>query len=291
MKTLSEVLKQQYGRKLRKLALSSGCTCPNRDGTKGTGGCTFCSLGGSGEFASAFAPVDVQIQKAKELLKEPQASDGYIAYFQSFTNTYGDPDRLAALFEETLRRPDIEILSVATRPDCLSSGMIERLRTLSELKPVWVELGLQTIHESTAERIHRCYELPVFEDAVRRLKAAGIPVIVHMIFSLPGESREDMLDGIRWLCDFRPGIDGIKITMLQILKGTKLAEEYLAEPFPLLTMDEYSRLTAESLRILPDRIVVHRLTGDPPRSLLIAPEWTTHKKKTRNMIMKYLKEY
>ena len=290
MRTLSEILKQQYGRKLRKLALSTGCTCPNRDGTKGTGGCTFCSLSGSGEFASAFAPVDVQIRKAKELLKEPPESNGYIAYFQSYTNTYGDTERLSALFAETLRRPDIEILSIATRPDCLSADMITRLQELSEIKPVWVELGLQTIHESTAERIHRCYELPVFEDAVRRLKAAGIPVIVHMIFSLPGESREDMLESIRWLSSFTPGIDGIKITMLQILKGTRLAKEYLAHPFPLLSMDEYARLVAESLHILPDEIVVHRLSGDPPRSLLIAPEWTTHKKKTRNTIVKYLNE-
>ena len=288
MRTLSETLKEQYGRKLRKLALSSGCTCPNRDGTIGRGGCTFCSLGGSGEFASAFAPVDIQIRRAKKLLKQPEDSDGYIAYFQSFSNTYGDPERLSALFEETLRRPDIEILSIATRPDCLSDEMIRRLKSLRMMKPVWIELGLQTIHEQSAKRIHRGYDLPVFEDAVRRLKTAGIPVIVHVIFSLPGESREDMLESIRWLSAFQPEIDGIKIVMLQILKGTQLAEEYLNHPFPLLSRNEYASLVAESLRILPDHITVHRMTGDPPRSLLIAPEWTLHKKKTRNTILKYL---
>lgn len=288
MRTLSDVLKQQYGRKLRKLALSSGCTCPNRDGLKGTGGCTFCSLGGSGEFASPFAPVDLQIRQAKQLLKEPEDADGFIAYFQSFTNTYGDPARLYELFRETILRPDIEILSIATRPDCLSDEMIGMLKTLNEIKPVWVELGLQTIHEATAQRIRRAYPLPVFTDAFHRLKKAGIEVIVHMIFSLPGESEEDMLESIRWLSGLEPPADGIKITMLQILKGTEMAEEYLEHPFPLLSMDDYARLVADSIRILPEATVIHRITGDPPRSLLIAPEWTLHKKKTRNTIMRYL---
>jgi len=282
MRKLSDVLKQQYGKRIRRLCLSSGCTCPNRDGTCGNGGCTFCSEGGSGEFASPAVDVDTQIRLAKQLLKIPEDSKGFIAYYQSFTNTYGDIDRLSALYQETIRRDDILILDLATRPDCLGEDVMNMIRKLNRIKPVWIELGLQTVHERTARRNNRGYPLPVFEESFRKLKEAGLPVIVHMIFGLPGESRTDMLESIRWLAERKP--DGVKITMLQILKGTSLAEEYASHPFPLLSMEEYADLVAEAFAILPKDTVIHRMTGDPPRSLLIAPEWTLHKKRVMNAI-------
>ena len=287
-RTISEVLKEQYGQKVLKLSLNAGCTCPTRDGTKGLGGCSFCSQGGSGEFAAPFVPLKEQIAAAKKRVdgKFPHAmaaeDRSYIAYFQPFSNTYGDFGRLSRLYREVISLPEIRILSLATRPDCLTDEMVCFLSELNREKPVWVELGLQTIHERTAERFGRGYSLDVFEDAFRRLKEAGITVIVHVILGLPGESREDMLDTIRYLAGRQPVPDGIKIQMLQILKGTRLAEEYRKEPFPLMSMDEYVQLTAECVRLLPQETVIHRLTGDPPRKLLIAPAWCTDKKQLLN---------
>ena len=286
MRKLSDVLKQQYGRKVRRLALSGGRTCPNRDGTKSIGGCTFCSLGGSGEFASALSSTDEEILAAKRLLKEPEDAEGFIAYFQSFTATYGDFDEIARRFEEVLRRDDIWILAIATRPDCIDDRMLDLLVSMNRIKPVWIELGLQTMHDFTAERINRCYPLSVFEETYHRLKDAGLTVIVHMILGLPGESREDMLESMRYLGTLHP--DGVKIGMLQILKGTALAEEYLEHPFPLLSMEDYCDLVEESIRILPDDTIIHRMTGDPARDLLIAPEWTLHKKRVLNAITRRL---
>ena len=292
MRTISEELKRLYGRKVLKLSLSSGCTCPNRDGTVGTGGCAFCSEGGSGDFASHLAPLDEQIREAKALVdrkfpKEmPVEERRYIAYFQSFTNTYGDVQRLSKLYEETIRRDDIVILSLGTRPDCLGEDVLEMLRNLNQIKPVWVELGLQTIQEKTAERINRQYPLSVFEDAYQRLKAEKITVIVHVIFGLPGENREDMLQTIQYLSELEPELDGIKIQMLNILKGTKMSEEYLQNPFPLLSLEEYASLVKESIRILPENIVINRMSGDGPGSLLIEPKWIRNKKKVLNTINK-----
>ena len=293
MRTLSDVLKQQYGRKLIKLALSSGCTCPNRDGTIGTGGCIFCSEGGSGEFAAPFLPVDEQIRLARARVdgkfpaKIPVSERKYIAYFQSFTNTYGEPERLRALYEETIRRPEIAALSIGTRPDCLSADILQMLGELSRIKPVWVELGLQTIHERTAEAVHRGYSLPVFEDAVKKLKAIGAEVIVHVILGLPGESREDMLETVRFLSGMDPRPDGIKLQQLQILRGTQLAEQYRRTPFPVMDLEEYCALIRDCLEILPDDIVIHRLTGDGPKKLLIAPQWSADKKRVLNTMRKW----
>ena len=284
--TISEILKEQYGEKIYRLALESGCTCPNRDGTEGHGGCTFCSEGGSGEFASKVAPVDEQIEQAKALVKSKTHGTHFIAYFQSFTNTYGDLDRLRELYLETINREDIVILSLGTRPDCLGDDVIELLKELNGIKPVWVELGLQTAHDRTAERINRCYPLSIFEDAYQKLKAAGLTVIVHLIFGLPGESEEDMLDSVRYLAALTPPPDGVKLQLLQILRGTRMAEEYAKGLVPVMTLPEYTDLVVKALRILPPETVIHRLTGDGPRRLLIAPEWCTDKKRVMNTLRK-----
>ena len=284
MRRLSEVLLQQYGEKVYKLSLSSGCTCPNRDGTLGVGGCTFCSEGGSGDFAAACAPIDEQLEEAKARIRRKTDARRFIAYFQSYTNTYGDLDRLEALYTETLRHEEIEILSLGTRPDCLSGGVLAMLERLNAMKPVWVELGLQTIHERTAKAVHRGYDLAAFETGYHALKALGLTVIVHVIFSLPGETREDMLSTVRYLASLDPPPDGVKLQMLHVLRGTQLGEDYEKEPFPLLTMEEYAELVAQSVRILPEQTVIHRLTGDAPGKLLIAPEWTRNKKRVLNAV-------
>lgn len=289
MRTLSEYLKSEYGEKIYKLSLCSGCTCPNRDGTVGTGGCTFCSEGGSGEFAAAPGPLNDQIEDARQRIAAKTDARRFIAYFQSFTNTYGDPDHLRRIYREAILRDDIAVLSLGTRPDCLGDEIMEMLQELNQIKPVWVELGLQTIHEKTALRINRGYPLPVFEEAVRKLKQAGLQVIVHVILSLPGEDREDMLETARYLSGLNPGIDGIKLQMLNILEGTAMAEEYKEHPFPLLTMEEYAEIVCEMIRILPDDIVVHRMTGDGPGNLLIAPDWVRNKKKVLNTIHRRLR--
>jgi len=290
MRAISDELKKTYGQKVLKLSLSSGCTCPNRDGTVGTGGCAFCSEGGSGEFASPFAPLNEQIASAKALVDSkfpedmPAEERKYIAYFQSFSNTYGPVDRLRALYFEAISRPEILALSVGTRPDCLPSEMVGMLSGLNESKPVWVELGLQTIHEETAREMNRGYELAVFEEAYRQLKKAGLTVIVHVIFGLPGESRNDMLETVRYLSRLQPALDGIKLQNLQVLKGTALGERYLREPFPLMTMDEYVSLVADAVGLLPQETVVHRLTGDPPKELLIEPKWCLNKRRVLNAL-------
>ena len=290
IRTVSEVLKEQYGEKIYRLALESGCTCPNRDGTLGLGGCTFCSEGGSGEFASKVAPIDEQIESAKALVRSKTGGSHFIAYFQSFTNTYGDIDRLRTLYTETIKREDIVILSLGTRPDCLGDDMIDLLKELNAVKPVWVELGLQTIHNRTAERINRCYPLTVFDNAYVKLKSAGLTVIVHLIFGLPGESEEDMLDSVRYLAALDPPPDGVKLQLLQILRGTRMAEAYSEGLVPVMTLPEYTDLIVKALRILPPETVIHRLTGDGPKRLLIAPEWCADKKRVMNTLRKAIED-
>ena len=290
MRTLSDVLKQEYGQKIYKLTLSSGCTCPNRDGTAGCGGCAFCSEGGSGEFAARGADIEEQIREAKARIRNKTDAQKFIAYFQSFTNTYGDIDYLSGLYENVICREDIVILSIATRPDCLGPEVMRMLKHLNEIKPVWVELGLQTMHDETAARMGRGYPTRVFEEAVRNLKEAGITVITHVIFGLPGESKEDMLQTAEYLSRLDPGIDGIKIQMLNILKGTRLGHAYETEPFPLLTLEEYASLAAQSIRMLPEDMVIHRMTGDGPGDLIIAPDWVRNKKKVLNTIRRLLRE-
>ena len=290
MKKLSDILKQQYGEKIFKICLTSGCTCPNRDGKISLGGCSFCSEGGSGEFASAPGDIDTQIEEAKERIRNKTSASRYIAYFQSFTNTYGDVETLEKLYERVIRRKDIVILSIGTRPDCLGEDVLEMLRRLNEIKPVWIELGLQTMHDETARRVNRGYPLVVFEDALNRLKSLGIQVIVHVIFGLPGETKEDMLQTIHYLATLSPGPDGIKLQMLNILRGTELGRQYEENPFPLLSLEEYTDIAAESISILPEEMVIHRMTGDGPGNILIAPDWVRNKKKVLNTISRKLKE-
>lgn len=294
--TLSDYLKRQFGQKVYKIALSSGCTCPNRDGTIGTGGCTFCSAGGSGEFAMGFAADGARLNRAIEEAEKrvsrkfpknlPPEKRKFIAYFQSYTNTYGDTERLYHLYRTVLDRPGIVALSVGTRPDCLEDDKIDMLRKLNDVKPVWVELGLQTMHDRTAERLRRGYPTAVFTESYHRLKEAGLTVIVHVILGLPGESREDMLETVRYLAALHPRLDGIKLQMLNILEGSRLAEEYKRRPFPQMTMEEYCDLVVDCLKLLPKGVVVHRMTGDGPRKLLISPKWVTDKKRVMNTLRK-----
>lgn len=296
IRRISDELKKKYGQKIYKLSLSAGCTCPNRDGSLGFGGCTFCSEGGSGDFAAHPAPAAEQIAEARRRIdpKLPKSlamkDRRFIAYFQSFTNTYGDTGRLEHIFSEAEDQPEIVGLSIGTRPDCLEDDKISMLKRLNERKPVWVELGLQTIHEETARRIRRGYSLPVFEDTYRRLKQAGLTVIVHVILGLPRETEEMMLQTVRYLAALDPHPDGVKLQLLHILKGTRLAEEYQERPFPVFTMEEYCRLVVKCLKILPEDIVIHRLTGDGPKKLLVAPLWSADKKRVLNMLNRYIEE-
>lgn len=293
-RSFSDYAKEAFGAKVYRLSLSSGCTCPNRDGTIGTGGCTFCSGGGSGDFAAPFLPIDEQIRVAKRLVDPkfppsiPPSQRRYVGYFQSYTNTYGDPDRLLSLFGETLRRPDIAALSIATRPDCLPDAILDGLAVLNREKPVWVELGLQTIHEKTAQRVHRGYRLPVFEDAYRHLTSRGIRVIVHVILGLPSETRENMLETIRYLSDLSPVLFGVKLQLLHVLRGTELAREYAMNPFPVMTLSEYASLVADCIALLPKETVIHRITGDGPKRLLIAPLWSADKKRVLNTLRRVI---
>ena len=284
MRWLSDVLKEQYGEKVYKLSLSSGCTCPNRDGTLGYGGCTFCSEGGSGDFAAETAPIENQIEEAKSRIRKKTDAKKFIAYFQSFTNTYGDIDYLRDLYTRTIARDDVVILSIGTRPDCLPREMVDMLSDLNKIKPVWIELGLQTTHDETARRVHRGYELKVFEEAYERLTGAGLSVIVHLIFGLPGEDKEDMLSSVRYLAELSLPPEGVKLQMLHILKGTQMGREYEEKPFEMMDLSSYSDLIAESIRILPKNMVIHRVTGDGPRRLLLAPLWTLDKKVVLNTI-------
>lgn len=291
--TLSEHYRRRFGRKVYKLSLQSGCSCPNRDGNIGFGGCIFCSEGGSGDFAAPLLPIEEQIQIAKHRVehKLPKDKSGrYIAYFQSYTNTYGDVKRLSMLYRKTLSFPEIVGISIGTRPDCLPEEMLDMLSELNTIKPVTVELGLQTVHNKTAEKIHRGYNTDVFEKAYKSLTLRGIEVVVHVILGLLGENIADMLDTIDYLAELKPVLPGIKLQLLHILKGTALAAEYSKNHFPIFTMDEYTDLVVECIRRLPEETVIHRMTGDGPKSLLIAPEWSGDKKRVLNMLNRKLRE-
>ena len=386
---LSDYLKKEYGEKVYRLSLSSGCTCPNRDGsiyydTKSdeynivdsnvgkpntqksnraesciwkpgggavrlTGGCTFCSEGGSGEFAAEnrhadnnTPDIDAQIEFAKKVIQKKTDAKKFIAYFQSFTNTYGNVRRLSELYHRAIERDEIVALSIGTRPDCIGDDILDMLKELNTIKPVWIELGLQTIHEDTAKRINRGYKLKTFEDTYFRLKKAGITVIVHVILGLPRESKEDMLETVRYLASLNPPLDGIKLQNLQILKGTKMYEELkvaIDDPekvtqndpakkiqdyfkvkscidnnkmkrtdehdnlisdfessanindYHSMTMEEYTDLVAECIALLPKECVVHRMTGDGPRKLLVDPLWSLDKKRVLNMLSRKTGKY
>lgn len=294
MKRLSDYCKEKFGTKVYRLALSSGATCPNRDGKVGVGGCSFCSEKGSGEFAIDVMDLDLQIERAKALIakKFPNsintADRKYIAYFQSFSNTYGDTKRLIGLFERAINKDEVVALSIATRPDCFSEEMLNSLERLNKIKPVWIELGLQTINENTARAFNRGYTLDVFEKTYIELKERNFEVIVHMILGLPGENEEDMYATVKYLS--KKNIDGIKIHGLHILKGTRLASEYEKHPFKIMSLEEYTRVLINCLKILPKNTVVHRMTGDGDKKILIEPQWSADKKRVLNYINKKIKE-
>ncbi len=288
--SLDSYVREQFGEKLYKLALDGGMTCPNRDGTISYGGCIFCSEGGSGEFAQKqMTSVSEQIEAAKKRL-EGKFSGRYIAYFQSYTNTYAPVSYLEPLFMEAILHPDVAALSIATRPDCLPEDVLELLSRLNQIKPVWIELGLQTIHPQTAGLIRRGYPLSCFETAYLNLKKRGLTVIVHVILGLTGETREMMLSTISYLGNLSPRLDGVKLQLLHILKGTSLAAMYQEHPFPVFSMEEYIDFVIDCVELLPPEIVIHRLTGDGPKSLLIAPLWSSNKKLVLNTLTRRFKE-
>lgn len=302
---VSDVLKETFGQKIYRLSLQSGCSCPNRDGTLGTGGCTFCSEGGSGDFAAPLLPIDEQIRLARKRVDAklpasiPPESRRYVAYFQSYTNTYGDTARLRVLYLDVIRRPEICLLSIGTRPDCLDDEKISMLMELNRIKPVWVELGLQTARDDIAERILRGYHTAVYDDAYYRLKAAGLTVITHVIIGLPGEELSDMEATVKHVASlYAPfmqaeggiGNDGIKLQLLHVLRGTALASEYETHPFHIMTLPEYANAVVRCLTLLPEGTVVHRITGDGPKQLLIAPLWSADKKRVLNSLNKAIRE-
>lgn len=290
--SLDYELKRVFGQKVYKLSLDGGMTCPNRDGTLGTEGCLFCSEGGSGEFAAPRgASVSQQIEAARKQVesKMPGNAGGlYIAYFQSYTNTYAPADYLRPLFSEAISHPSVAALSIGTRPDCIEPETLNLLEELNRIKPVWVELGLQTIHASTAALIRRGYGLSVFDDTLTRLKSAGLTVIVHVILGLPGETREMMAETVRYLA--HSPIDGIKLQLLHILKGTGLADYYRDSPFPVFTMEDYIEFIIDCVELLPPELTVHRLTGDGPKSLLVSPLWSGSKRLVLNTLHKRFRE-
>lgn len=294
MRRLSDYCKEKFKTKVYRLALSSGATCPNRDGKVGVGGCSFCSEKGSGEFAIDVMDLDLQIERAKALISKKfpnsinAADRKYIAYFQSFSNTYGDTKRLIGLFERAINKDEVVALSIATRPDCFSEEMLNSLERLNKIKPVWIELGLQTINENTARAFNRGYTLDVFEKTYTELKKSNFEVIVHMILGLPGESEEDMYATVKYLS--KKHIDGIKIHGLHILKGTRLASEYEKHPFKIMSLEEYTRVLINCLKLLPKDTVVHRMTGDGDKKILIEPQWSADKKRVLNYINKKIKE-
>lgn len=277
---LNSRLKAEYGRKVYKLALSSGCSCPNRDGTLDTRGCIFCD--GAGAFAEAGAIPDQLAAARLRVAAKAGADAKYIAYFQSFTNTYGDADRLRALYQAAMEPEDVAILSIATRPDCLGPDILCLLEELNRVKPVWVELGLQTIHSESARYLRRGYDLPVFDRAVKDLKAIGVTVIVHQILGLPGETPEMMAETARYIG--QSGADGVKLHLLHVLRNTDLATEWQAGRVRTLELEEYVSILELCLRNLPPETVIHRLTGDGAKRDLLAPLWSGDKKRVLNAI-------
>lgn len=288
-RSLDYMLRERFGEKVYKVTLNGGMSCPNRDGTLGTGGCIFCSEGGSGDFAADVAlAITEQIESQIEILSQKRPIQKYIAYFQAYTNTYAPVEYLRKIFTEAMSHPQIVALSVGTRPDCLGEEILDLLEELNRIKPVWIELGLQTIHEKTAQYIRRGYRLSCFEQAVENLRRRHIEVIVHTILGLPGESREDILETMRYLN--KKDIQGIKLQLLHVLKGTDLAYDYLAGRFRVYEREEYLDLLIQCLENLDPEIVIHRITGDGPKDLLIAPLWASRKREVLNLLHHQMKE-
>lgn len=287
--SLDHYLKNTFGEKVYRLSLNGGMTCPNRDGRLDTRGCIFCSAGGSGDFAAAPSlSITEQIEQAKSRISAKSACRKYIAYFQAYTNTYAPVDYLRNIFTEAIFHPDIAALSIATRCDCLSDEILYLLAELNQQKPVWVELGLQTIHEETLKTIRSGFTLSQYEEAVYALHSRDIDVITHLILGLPGESKEMMLSSVSHIAGLP--VQGVKLQLLHVLKETDLGILYEKEPFPLFSLEDYCDFIVDCIALLPPDMVIHRLTGDGPRSLLIAPLWSTDKKRVLNTIQKRFKD-
>ena len=285
MKLLNEYLRERFGTKVYKIALNGGFSCPNRDGTIDLRGCIFCSEGGSGEFAAdPKSSISEQLEEAKKRVEKKIKDGKYIAYFQAYTGTYAALSKLRRLYTEAINDGQVVALSIATRPDCLSEEILELLTELNDIKPVWIELGLQTINEKTADYIRRGYQLAVYDKAVGELKKAGIEVITHVILGLPGETRQDMLDTVSYVCS--SGADGIKLQLLHVLRGTDIEKDFREGKFEILSENEYIEILQECVKIIPDNVIIHRLTGDGDKRLLIAPLWSGNKKRVWNRIQK-----
>lgn len=287
--SFNKYLKEKFGQKVYKISLDGGFTCPNRDGKAGTRGCIFCSKGGSGDFAeSREMSITEQIENGKKRVEKKIKSGKYIAYFQAFTNTYAPVEMLRQKYEEAINHPDIVALSIATRPDCLGDDVLRLLDEMNKIKPVFVELGLQTIHQKSAKYIRRGYDLSVYDKAVRDLKKIGVNIVVHVILGLPNESENDMLETVKYVCE--SGANGIKLQLLHVIDGTDLAKDYEKGLFKTLEFDEYVNLIVKCVKIIPKDIVIHRLTGDGAKKDLIAPLWSANKKRVLNAINKALSE-
>lgn len=285
----NQFYRSTFGHKVYKISLNGGMTCPNRDGTLSTGGCIFCSSTGSGDFSPVSTMlIDEQIESGIARVRNKIKEDKFIAYFQSFTNTYAPVEYLENIFMQAIAHPNIVALSIGTRPDCLGDDVIQLLDKLNKIKPVFIELGLQTIHPRTAEYINRCYTLDVFDNAVKTLKSININVIVHIILGLPFESEEMMYQTVSYVG--KSGADGIKLQLLHILENTKLAEDYANGKFEVLTLEQYTDIICRCIEIIPQNMVIHRITGDGPKKILIAPKWSGNKKLVLNTINTALKE-
>ena len=287
--SLNTYCKELFGEKVYRLSLNGGMTCPNRDGTYGYGGCAFCSEGGSGDFAANYqVSIRAQLTEAKQRIRQKTDCNKFIAYFQAYTNTYAPILHLRRIFTEAIQEPDVVALSIGTRSDCLGDDVLDLLEELNQIKPIWVELGLQSIHNQTLNLMNTQTSVEQFDEAVQKLNARKIPVITHVILGLPFESREMMLETIRHISAMP--ISGVKLQLLHVLKSTALAKLYKQSPFPTFELDEYCDFVIDCLELLPKTMVIHRLTGDGPRNLLIAPMWSTDKKRVLNTIHKKLKE-
>lgn len=287
-RTFNDEMTEMFSQKIYKLSLDGGMTCPNRDGTVGTGGCIFCSAGGSGDFSEKHCEnIDLQIERAKAQVAKKFKGDKYIAYFQSYTNTYADTEYLESIFYPAINNPSVVALSIGTRPDCLGEDVLRLLERLNGIKPVYVELGLQTSNERTARLINRGYTLDVFDKAVKDLKEIGVKTVVHIILGLPDETEEDMASSVRYAVN--SGADGIKLQLLQVLKGTRLEEMYLNGEFQTFDFDAYVKTVCDMISLVPKSVTIHRITGDPPKRLLVSPLWSADKKRVLNAINRELK--
>jgi radical SAM protein (TIGR01212 family) len=285
-RTLNDHYREKFGCKVYKLSLDGGFTCPNRDGTVGTGGCIFCSAHGGGEFAEGGCQsVTEQLERAKKRVESKNKGGKYMAYFQSFTGTYAPLERLEKLYRAAMEPEDIVGLSIGTRPDCLSDAVVALLERLNKIKPISIELGLQTVHPATVQYIRRGYDNEVYFDAVRRLKEAGLDVVTHIIIGLPGEDAAMAVETTRQAVD--AGTDGVKFHLLHVLRGTDLEKDYMAGKFQCLALPEYAKILKQCLSTLPPHIVVHRITGDGAKRDLIAPLWSADKKKVLNYLNQY----